>query len=105
MSEQYVSKIALTEAVYLSMHDNPHKDGKIRLNHKNEHTHFVHMIYHAPAADVIPVVHARWIYFRNEAGVKQCKCSECIVSYGCLDTPYCPNCGAKMDLERQGTDE
>lgn len=55
--------------------------------------------------DVKPITHAKWIYFRNEAGFKQCKCSECIVSYGCLDTPYCPNCGATMDLESEGTDE
>jgi len=24
------------------------------------------------------------------------ECSNCKVSYGCLDTPYCPNCGRKM---------
>lgn len=51
------------------------------------------------------VVHARWIYFRNTNGIKQCKCSECLTSYGCVDTPYCPNCGAVMDLESEGKDE
>lgn len=44
-----------------------------------------------------PVVHAHWIYFRGLNGFKQCKCSECLTSYGCLDTPRCPNCGAHMD--------
>lgn len=39
---------------------------------------------------------AMWIYFRDEKGFKQCKCSKCKTSYGCLDTPYCPNCGRKM---------
>ena len=38
---------------------------------------------------------AKWIYWR-EKGIKQCKCSKCKVSYGCMDTPYCPNCGRKM---------
>lgn len=38
---------------------------------------------------------AKWIYWR-EKGIKQCKCSKCKVSYGCIDTPYCPNCGRKM---------
>ncbi len=38
---------------------------------------------------------AKWIYWR-EKGTKQCKCSKCKVSYGCMDTPYCPNCGRKM---------
>lgn len=37
----------------------------------------------------------KWIYWR-EGGFKQCKCSECLTSYGCMDTPYCPNCGADM---------
>jgi hypothetical protein len=38
---------------------------------------------------------AEWIYWR-ERGFKQCKCSNCKTSYGCIDTPYCPNCGRKM---------
>ena len=36
-----------------------------------------------------------WIYWRED-GIKRCKCSRCLTSYGCLDTPYCPNCGEKM---------
>ena len=39
---------------------------------------------------------AKWIYFRNCRGFKQCKCSKCKASYGCMDTPYCPHCGRKM---------
>ena len=50
-----------------------------------------------PTADVEEVKHGEWIYFYDTKGIKRCKCSECITSYGCLDTPYCPNCGAKMD--------
>lgn len=38
---------------------------------------------------------AKWIYWR-ENGFKRCKCSNCKTSYGCMDTPYCPNCGRKM---------
>ena len=38
---------------------------------------------------------AKWIYWRDR-GFKQCKCSACKVSYGCMDTPFCPNCGRKM---------
>ena len=38
---------------------------------------------------------AKWIYWR-ENGFKWCKCSNCKTSYGCMDTPYCPNCGRKM---------
>ncbi len=39
---------------------------------------------------------AKWIYSRDVKGNKQCKCSKCKTSYGCLDTPFCPNCGRKM---------
>jgi hypothetical protein len=97
MSEQYISKAVLTEAVYISMHDNPHKNGVRRACHNNEHMHFSHMIYHTPAADVMPVVHARWI-FSNTLGHEWMKCSNCLKS----QTPtgvftYCPNCGAIMD--------
>lgn len=48
-------------------------------------------IWKAPAADVAPVVHGRWI-----KGPSNPYCSECFVE--CRDeTPFCPNCGAKMD--------
>ena len=50
-----------------------------------------------PTAEVVEVKHGEWIYFYDTKGIKRCKCSECITSYGCLDTPYCPSCGAKME--------
>lgn len=59
------------------------------------------LLYHfvtAPAADVAPVVHGRWIAETERMG-NYSHCSEC----GCRCqgyTPhynYCPNCGAKMD--------
>lgn len=56
-----------------------------------------------PAADVAPVVHARWEpSVRYMAAIKCGACGEDIF----LDDPdqyeewsYCPLCGAKMDLE------
>ena len=39
---------------------------------------------------------AKWIYWRTNGWEKRCKCSKCKTSYGCMDTPYCPNCGRKM---------
>ena len=49
-----------------------------------------------PAADVAPVRHGRW----KRYGKNLCECSECgeIVS---VRSNYCPNCGAKMDLEEE----
>lgn len=49
----------------------------------------------APAADVAPVVHGRWIATHDEF----CSCSLCkypvYVAWG--QTNYCHNCGAMMD--------
>ena len=52
-----------------------------------------------PAADVAPVVHARWIEDHDYL-----KCPECGVMikrdftfFDIGDWNYCPNCGAKMD--------
>ena len=66
----------------------------------------------APAADVAPVVHGRWLNFYNDFTVAECdQCaSQFEVSFdgeanGALWNgfkqfyKYCPNCGAKMDKE------
>lgn len=50
-------------------------------------------------ADVTKVVHAKWIDCSNGW-----MCSACERD-NTYDKPYCPNCGAKMDLESEGTDE
>ena len=58
-----------------------------------------------PAADVTPVVHARWIHSRYEDCSEQfelVKCSQCnheayAMAFYVRGGNYCPNCGAKMD--------
>lgn len=49
----------------------------------------------APAADVVPVVHAQWI----EDGSGIIICPECKRGYNlhAKYTHYCPSCGARMD--------
>lgn len=62
-------------------------------------------ILDAPAVDVAPVVHGRRIHDgrRIEGGIDWCHCSECGKSGNfCARTNYCPNCGAKMDIENGG---
>ena len=50
------------------------------------------------AADVDPVRHGRWLPFHSTAAGDIQYCSACEI--GCTWKPnYCPNCGAKMDLE------
>ena len=61
-------------------------------------------ILDAPAADVAPVRHGRWVqvicHEEFEDGfvdrVKEC-CSVCHAPNWQRTTNYCPNCGAKMD--------
>ena len=54
-----------------------------------------------PAADVAPVVHGRWL-LRHEGAGHYWECSVCQENpciYVTKNTKFCPNCGAKMDLE------
>ena len=56
-------------------------------------------IDNAPTANVAPVVHGGWIYEPVEFYlVKDIRCSVCR-RYVKVPENYCPNCGAKMDLE------
>lgn len=49
-----------------------------------------------PAADVVPVVHGRWVPFHSEAAGDIQYCSACEIGFA-AKTDYCPHCGAKMD--------
>lgn len=56
-----------------------------------------------PAADVAPVVHGRWVERQapHAMGGVSAKCSACGKSVQYLGNPlnYCPNCGAKMEVD------
>ena len=55
--------------------------------------------YYTNVADVQPVVHAEWICHEPEIGLYY-SCSKC--GHNALQGMYkfCPNCGAKMDGDR-----
>lgn len=50
-----------------------------------------------PAADVAPVVHGVWVCVHKIDPISGYRCSKCRRRVGFDITPYCPNCGAKMD--------
>ena len=55
-----------------------------------------------PLADVAPVVHGHWI--RQDDSFTRFKCSnpECGIENCNGFENYCPNCGAKMDIDEEG---
>lgn len=53
-----------------------------------------------PAADVKEVQHGKWEYIGTDKKGYVYRCSNCAGRIGLdYETNYCPNCGAKMDLE------
>lgn len=50
-----------------------------------------------PTIDAEPVRHGKWIH--PYLGWGNAYCSECEFELRINDTPYCPNCGARMDAE------
>lgn len=67
-------------------------------------------IRNAPAADVVLVVHGRWIRPHWKNSNYCCDCSECSGEAMHRDYqwdkngiyPICPNCGARMDGDKNG---
>lgn len=51
-----------------------------------------------PSADVAPVRHGRWVYNGIPDSILS-GCSLCGFSCGAYSFNYCPNCGARMDLD------
>lgn len=59
------------------------------------------IISHTPAADVAPVVHGRWGEYERfpmMPSLDGYPCSQC-GSHEQSKRAFCPNCGAKMNLE------
>lgn len=61
------------------------------------------MIEKIPAEDVATVVHGRWVekIIPGEVPDWCCVCSIC-EGDGLPSYDYCPNCGAKMDIDEEG---
>lgn len=71
--------------------------GSFGLAHTSGFTEAIDYAYHAPIADVAPVVHGRWIKRPDE---RICPfCNDSHAYFGGADWNYCPHCGARMDGE------
>lgn len=83
IERSYIRKMAMLEMAYT-------------METETDAAVVLRMIDDAPAADVAPVVHGRWVY--HDDGV--ITCSECGNAES-SDSYYCRYCGAKMDGERK----
>jgi hypothetical protein len=52
-----------------------------------------------PTVDAVEVVHGRFEFACVHNGKKHYKCTNCHHAFPFANVNYCPNCGAKMDLE------
>ena len=63
---------------------------------------YVNAIKNLPSADVAPVVHGRWrrtpMACYGGGVITEYECSVC-EEHQVAESPYCPNCGARMDEE------
>ena len=77
------------------------QDGLNNLGLGHDAIEVLGMIYEMPAADVSPVRHGRWLQKKHKifGNAYDYVCSECGCDYALAEYNYCPNCGAKMDLE------
>ena len=62
----------------------------------------INAIRNLPAADVVEVRHGEWI--RHKENCLYNRCSICSYEH-CREDNYCPNCGARMDAERECEEE
>jgi hypothetical protein len=64
----------------------------------------VDMLESCPTIDAVPVVRGKWKPIFK--GADTCECSVCKSEgfsdsdFGFIATPYCPNCGAKMEVNQ-----
>ena len=90
--DEYIKKSYAVDAVLDVYYDTPDID----LNGGK----FEAAILKIPPADVAPVRHGKWEIIVGSNGKEYMVCTCCRVSQDLTGVfTYCPNCGAKMDLE------
>ena len=89
--DEYIKKVYAVDAVLDVYYDTPDID----LSGEK----FEAAILKIPVADVAPVRHGKWEIVVGSNGKEYMVCTCCRVSQDLTGVfTYCPNCGAKMDL-------
>ena len=92
---EYIERQMILDAI-------PHADEDKKISLFGAIADFVILVNEIPTADVAPVVHGRWIRFKeHDSCYVHMRCSECSAYWSdpshADSFRYCPNCGAKMD--------
>ena len=87
-----------------AMREQAVKDGYGRIVYSVELWELITEIFDSqPTADVVEVKHGKWVINRYPVSKKEdYNCSICSFASNNIDIlacNYCPNCGAKMDIE------
>lgn len=69
---------------------------KVFHNLTDEYYCTMQVLTELPAADVVPVRHARWERYSGIT-IRCSRCEHVIHDWRLSECKYCPNCGAKMD--------
>ena len=91
--DEYINKIALDKALTVAAANGKDKD-------RRTWAKAICLLHDAPAADVAPVVHGRWIEKSAPATKIYFECSHCGAhenKHTAIKGYYCWRCGAKMD--------
>ena len=76
-----------TEGVYGEGHSDEERENDV-----------ISMLESLPSADVVEVVHGRWTkFYKSGNKVNEGWVSSCCDMWNERKSPYCPNCGARMD--------
>ena len=107
MKGDLISRSELLRQIRNSQNDNPFdRIGSVAMVWHNVHAHVCSIIDAQEGSDAEPVRHGRWIKENIRAKSYLRLCTACRkISYFCgtgCSYNYCPNCGAKMDLEVEG---
>lgn len=91
--KEYIERASIYSVV--KRHTNPY--GKPTLDYESG-VKVLEMIKREPAADVVEVVHAKWIDHKNgNATCSHCRIRQSAVYYDENEQNFCGHCGAKMD--------
>ena len=101
---EYIEREALIEKCKAIIQDK-WNDKSAPVSWSHAYADFIEDIENQPTADVVPVAHGRWMTWEEQfPGFKPrindnlgVFCSLCHAHSDCI-SPYCPNCGAKMDI-------